>query len=406
MIDRHLRGPPPLASNGRMFLAAENGLIGVDAHNGTELWDLALPDSQRYGMPYDAGYIACDGQRVLAAVDTHVWEVDPDSGHVRRRVPLPSRVSRSMHWGYVAIHDGAIYGTSTLATAPRTTPGREQVSLAYRSDRPLVTSRHLFRLDPKRMSTQWIRDRGAIVNPSLAISGDRIFFIESRNKASRAHQTGRIELATLLASDAWLVALHAKTGKVAWEAPLDLPDCRNIVYLTATAEHLILVGSRQDEQRDSLYHLRVMSCVDGREIWRARHPNMKPGQVSHGEQVHHPVVMGDLLIAEPFIYSLRDGTQVNPDGQDKPWVIRRPGHSCGTMSGANGCLFFRADNPTVLDLSTSTPNSRFTKLAPSRAGCWINIIPACGLVLIPEASASCVCHYALQTSMAFRPRSR
>ncbi|MEE2887732.1 MAG: PQQ-binding-like beta-propeller repeat protein, partial [Planctomycetota bacterium] len=36
MIDRHLRGPPPLATNGRMFLVAENGLIGVDAHNGTE----------------------------------------------------------------------------------------------------------------------------------------------------------------------------------------------------------------------------------------------------------------------------------------------------------------------------------------------------------------------------------
>ena len=114
--------------------------------------------------------------------------------------------------------------------------------------------------------------------------------------------------------------------------------------------------------------------------------------------------MDGLIIAEPLIYRLADGQLVNPDGGAGGWKINRPGHSCGTMSGANGCLFFRAGNPTVLDLTGAARSSRFTSLAPSRVGCWINIIPACGLVLIPEASASCVCHYALQTSMAFRPR--
>jgi len=37
-------------------------------------------------------------------------------------------------------------------------------------------------------------------------------------------------------------------------------------------------------------------------------------------------------------------------------------------------------------------------------GCWINIIPAGGLVLIPEASSGCTCGYPLQTSMAFIPK--
>ena len=118
------------------------------------------------------------------------------------------------------------------------------------------------------------------------------------------------------------------------------------------------------------------------------------------------MVMDGLIIAEPLVYRLADGALVNPDGGTAQWRIERPGHSCGTMSGANGCVFFRADNPTLLDLTPGEGKNRFIKLAPSRAGCWINIIPACGLVLIPEASASCVCHYALQTSMAFRPRRR
>ena len=36
-----------------------------------------------------------------------------------------------------------------------------------------------------------------------------------------------------------------------------------------------------------------------------------------------------------------------------------------------------------------------------RPGCWINVIPANGLVLFPEASAGCTCKYPLQTSIGF-----
>jgi len=39
----------------------------------------------------------------------------------------------------------------------------------------------------------------------------------------------------------------------------------------------------------------------------------------------------------------------------------------------------------------------------SRPGCWINIIPAGGMVLIPEASSGCTCSFPLQTSIAYRP---
>ena len=35
------------------------------------------------------------------------------------------------------------------------------------------------------------------------------------------------------------------------------------------------------------------------------------------------------------------------------------------------------------------------------ASCWINMIPAGGLVVVPEGSSSCVCGYNYKTSMAF-----
>ncbi len=41
-----------------------------------------------------------------------------------------------------------------------------------------------------------------------------------------------------------------------------------------------------------------------------------------------------------------------------------------------------------------------------RASCWVNMIPACGLVLVPEGSSSCPCAYNYKTSIAFMPAER
>ena len=142
-------------------------------------------------------------------------------------------------------------------------------------------------------------------------------------------------------------------------------------------------------------------------LWPGRHAAGQPGAFTHGEQVHHPVVLGDLLVAEPVVYDLASGRRLpGPGGPGQSdWRLIRPGHSCGTLSGAGDCLFFRANNPTVLDLRASLESAEPPrKLAPSRTGCWINMIPANGLLLVPEASAGCVCQYSLQPSMAFRPR--
>jgi hypothetical protein len=40
----------------------------------------------------------------------------------------------------------------------------------------------------------------------------------------------------------------------------------------------------------------------------------------------------------------------------------------------------------------------------TRPGCWINIIPAGGLVIVPEGSSGCTCGYPLQMSLALVPR--
>ncbi len=41
-----------------------------------------------------------------------------------------------------------------------------------------------------------------------------------------------------------------------------------------------------------------------------------------------------------------------------------------------------------------------------RPGCWINTIPANGLVLFPEASAGCTCSYPVNTTVALQPKKQ
>jgi hypothetical protein len=143
-------------------------------------------------------------------------------------------------------------------------------------------------------------------------------------------------------------------------------------------------------------------------MWEADHGAGKPGEFTHGEQVHHPVILGNLLVAEPVTYDLDTGRRLPVAGGSEDWRLIRPGHSCGTLSGAGDCVFFRANNPTVLDVRASLGSASEAprKLAPSRTGCWINMIPAGGMLLVPEASAGCVCQYSLQTSMGFLPVRR
>jgi len=64
-------------------------------------------------------------------------------------------------------------------------------------------------------------------------------------------------------------------------------------------------------------------------------------------------------------------------------------------------MFWRGHNPWMYDLRQKDGAIRLNKVA--RPGCWINIIPAGGLVLIPESSSGCTCGYALQSSMAYAP---
>ncbi len=99
------------------------------------------------------------------------------------------------------------------------------------------------------------------------------------------------------------------------------------------------------------------------------------------------------MIVEPQVYELATGTTL--------FTFKRSGGGgCGTLSASASRLYYRASHPTTFDLDKRKQKKIATV---SRPGCWINMIPASGLLLIPEASSGCICSYPIQASMAFRP---
>ncbi|MEM7457443.1 MAG: PQQ-binding-like beta-propeller repeat protein, partial [Planctomycetota bacterium] len=410
MPDRHLRGPAPLVAGPTMIMQGDGVLIGVDPANGTERWQLELPPgTMRYVTPFDAGYASLseDGTLLCVATSEGIWNVDALNGEVLGNIESQKD---GLGWGYVASSGDELFATLLKSTAPRTSQDREvqyqYVNDDYKSARPLVTSRTLVKLAADA-SVAWEHSAaGVIVNGTIAIDDRRVIFVEARSDTCANHHTDRIPLPMLM-EDAFIVCLSKVTGDVVWEQPFVLEGAQNVLYVQLSGDKLVLSTSQSDiENEKAFYFLRVISLTDGSTIHEWSHEHVRSG-LFHGEQNHHPVVLSrpdesQLVVAEPFLYDLQSGERLAPGVEDEGWALQRPGHSCGTISAAGNCLFFRAGNPTVLNLSSG----EFTALAPTRPGCWINMIPAGGRLLIPEGSASCVCKYSLQTSMGFLPVSR
>jgi hypothetical protein len=203
----------------------------------------------------------------------------------------------------------------------------------------------------------------------------------------------------LLREGSRIVALNARDGCASWTQARDLSAVKHAIYMSYAQGKLVVVGSRNDgddkEKSRVLFDIHVCAAKDGQPVWSTTQNQGTKIGGSHGEQDHHPVIVGDRLYCEPYAYELDTGTPLANWNWQKE---HRRG--CGTISASASTLFFRQANPTLYNLETNQ-SARVT--AVTRPGCWINMIPAGGLLLIPEASSGCTCNFAVQTSLAFLP---
>jgi len=395
MIDRHHRNTPPLCKGGRLFVPGDQVIFAVDAYNGSALWKVPVPNSRRLGVFLDCGSMAVDDELLYVAVQDRCLGLDVRDGGQRLAHAMPQCVPGEKRlWGYLARVDGLIVASGRKPKATYTETSREADNALWHDDMKLVTSDYLFAIDARGGTSRWTYKSGVVINTTITIGGGRVYFVESRAPAALADPLGRMTMRTFLPGPNRLVALDLKTGRTAWKRKLDLSNCRHIVYLSHARGMLVLSGNRYVEKQ-LWYWFYGIDAATGAERWQRSHNTHFKPRGGHGEQNRHPTIVGETVYAWPLAYKLHTGEPV------EGWRFSRHGHGCGNLSASAHCLFWRGGNPWMWDLRPGGAAKRLN--AVSRPGCFINIIPAGGLVLVPEASSGCTCDYPMQTSMAFSP---
>ena len=401
MVDRHHRGMGPLTVAGRLFVVGNDRLKAVDAYNGTPLWDLSIPDSRRVAVHRDCGHLAAADDRVYLATRKTCLALDAATGTWEKTFRVPTKDQPDCDWGFVAYVGDRLFGSGQKPGASYSDHNRELVDKVTHWDNvPMVTSRMLFAHDRHSGRPLWTYrpdDQIAILNSTIALGDGRLYFVESHNPAAVDELDGRVPLSIALAEGSTdLVALDQSTGQVVWRRPIDVSVWRHAIYLGHARGTLVLTGTF-NESKHPRYDLRAFDSATGSPRWSSHYLRTDKGAGgSHGEQDQHPVIAGGTIYSRPVAFDLATGDRI-------PFNLDQSGHGCGTISASASYLFGRGANPRMYPMSESGRTSEAVTTV-SRPGCWINMIPAEGLLLIPESSSGCSCAFAVQASIVLAPR--
>jgi len=401
IIDRHHRPMSPLFKDGRVFVPADDLVIAVDAYNGTPLWQFEAPNSRRVGALKNSGHLLVTDDYLYIAVQDACWGVDVAQGERALTIPAPQLGDGPHDWGYLNCVGDALFGTGHRAGASFSRLAKATVNMLEGDHRPVICSEYLFCVDRHTGKKRWTYRKGAILNNGITIDEGRVYLIESRNDEAVDDEDGRVQLKVFFAAGTHLVALDLESGKKLWERPVELPF-HHIAYLNGAHGTLLASGSYNDGD-EVYYGLFGFDMATGGDKWATayraldvRGNEFAPTRGSHGEQWQHPVIIGDTFYSRPFAYRLETGEKLD-------FIAYRGGHGCGGWTGSAHYLYGRGDNPRMYPIETKkTHGIQLTKV--SRPGCWLNILPVGGLILVPESSSGCTCAFPLQTSFAFIPK--
>jgi outer membrane protein assembly factor BamB len=448
MVERHARAQSPVSMDGRLFIQGEELILAVDAYNGTPLWQRRIPGAVRPRVDVDGGNLALTEEALYVAAYDRCLRLDPATGATVRVYDLPESGGSTYRWGCIATERNILFGIraepfkqpyaadlrarhadpnleiewaytrSNAEWFPMTNyPLWENYNAAQGSlTNKMMTGDMVFALDPDTGAALWTHPGKRIGKLTMSIGEGKIFFAESsitEDQANRAlderreligkglyEETPSMKKAERYSpSDVRLVvALDAATGKTLWEKPVDFTGCCGDAMGSACQNDVLLffgcVGNHDAYrfQEGQLTYRRIvaLSASTGEILW-SRPINYRT----------RPVVIDNQIIIEPRACDLRTGkirTRVDPiTGKEVPWEFLRPGHTCAITSAAPNALFYRSSCVAFYDLARDAGVALFGGIRP---GCWINMIPANGLVLVPEASVGCTCSYPLRGSFA------
>jgi len=401
ITDRHNRPMSSLYREGIMVTPGMDRLMAYDAYNGTRYWDMVIPESTRVSVLRDSAWVALAPERVYVAHQQNCVVLDLKTGLPLQHVSIPETQAQAKHsWGYLACQEDRLYGSSQQASASVVGQNRPRIMAFSYGDRlPIGVSESVFCRDRHTGELRWTygdRQR-VIINPSITLSQGAMVFLESTHPAALSTAQARIPAPELLPrGHAFLVKLDPVTGLVRWRKSVALPFQHAVYLQIAEKQDLIIATGARDLDGKIHYDIHGFALQDGRQIWSCTFKTDYDIGATHGEQEQHPVIINNKLYTKYYQIDLRNG-------DIKASALNQATSGCGTLTACTTHIFARGANPSMYGL-LDTQRTHLT--SETRPGCWINIFPVGGLLMIPESSSGCSCDFPIQATMAFQPLHR
>ena len=421
MINRHEAAGAPLSTNGRMFIQGTDRLMAYDAYNGNLLWERENPGAIRTGVfnNRETHNLAASDDALYVAIHDECLALDGATGELKATYKTPETADGiERAWAYVAYDRDQLFGTSTIREELEARMRRRGLTVSSQTDA-------VFAVDTRSGNRMWTYRGENILHTTIAIGPERVYFIDSsispeermkfylQDKGDLKKLEGEAEAQAEAEAKAYdirlAVALDRRTGEKVWEKPVDVTDTTNVsagggsLTLMVADGHVVLCGANANGHYWKQFlagefdrrKLVVLDAADGTELWS-----------KNANYMNRPAVIGNEIFAEPWAFDLHTGeAKKRPHpltGTESEWRFSRPGHHCGVITATPNMMFFRSDFIGYYDLYRDSGTRHF---AGQRLGCWINAIPGNGLVMIPEASAGCVCQFSIASTVVMEPKA-
>jgi outer membrane protein assembly factor BamB len=226
----------------------------------------------------------------------------------------------------------------------------------------------------------------SIRNNSIAIGNGNVYFIDApldlRDRPDYSKKQRRTNNSDSISkTQRTLVALNMSDGEVVWTSSEDIYG----TMLALSQKYDILLMAYQDTR------FKLVSEVGGR-MSALRASNGKRLWDIEARYDSRPILNDSIIYAQPGAWDLLTGLK-------KEFNFERS-YGCGIIAGARNLLAFRSATIGYRDLLSEKGTENYGGIRP---GCWINTIPAGGLLLVPDATARCVCSYLIKANIALQP---